>query len=170
MKPVFPFCDIIYEKEGDGYVNKQSSRTKLFHLQKHKGNIIVPGGAIYEDELVYVGHVHWDSEETYLGYVMIDIKRHVPGLAELTDEEAKAFGLITSRVSKALKESEGAEHIYTFVSGNGVPHMHMHIIPRYPNTPKEFWSPSEIANGLAHHMVTQRKSKTMRKNTRVYGE
>ena len=75
---------------------------------------------------------------------MIDIKRHVPSLAELTEEEAKAFGLITSRVSKALK-SEGAEHIYAFVSGNGVPHMHMHIIPRYPNTPKEFWSPTEVA-------------------------
>lgn len=78
-----------------------------FICEKHKGNITVPGGAIYEDELVYVGHVHWDSEET------------------------KRFGLISSRVSKALKESEGAEHIYTFVSGNGVPHMHMHIIPRY---------------------------------------
>lgn len=156
-KPVFLFVILYMKKEGDGYVNKQSNRTKLFHLQKHIGNIIVPGGAIYEDELVYVGHVHWDSEETYLGYVMIDIKRHVPGLAELTDEEAKAFGLITSRVSKALKEREGAEHIYTFVSGNGVPHMHMHIIPRYPNTPKEFWSPTEIANGLAHHMVTKRK-------------
>lgn len=88
-----------------------------FICEKHKGNITVPGGAIYEDELVYVGHVHWDSEETYLGYVMIDIKRHVPGLAELTDEEAKRFGLISSRVSKALKASEGAEHIYTFVSG-----------------------------------------------------
>ena len=24
--------------------------------------------------------------------------------------------------------------------------MHMHIIPRYPNTPKEFWSPTEVAN------------------------
>jgi len=35
-----------------------------FICKKHKGNIIVPGGAIYEDELVYVGHVHWDSEET----------------------------------------------------------------------------------------------------------
>lgn len=45
-----------------------------FICEKHKGNIIVPGGAIYEDELVYVGHVYWDSEETYLGYVMIDIK------------------------------------------------------------------------------------------------
>lgn len=142
----------------------------MLHLWKHKGNITVPGGAIYEDELVYVGHVHWDSEETYLGYVMIDIKRHVPGLAELTDEEAKRFGLISSRVSKALKESEGAEHIYTFVSGNGVPHMHMHIIPRYANTPKEFWSPTEVAKWMGAPYGDTEKSKTMRKNTKVYGE
>ena len=125
---------------------------------------------IYEDELVYVGHVHWDSEETYLGYVMIDIKRHVPGLAGLTDEEAKRFGLISSRVSKALKASEGAEHIYTFVSGNGVPHMHMHIIPRYANTPKEFWSPTEVAKWNGAPYGDTEKSKTMRKNTKVYGE
>ena len=49
-------------------------KLNCFICEKHKGNIIVPGGAIYEDELVYVGHVHWGSEETYLGYVMIDIK------------------------------------------------------------------------------------------------
>lgn len=145
-------------------------KLNCFICEKHKGNIIVPGGAIYEDELVYVGHVHWDSEETYLGYVMIDIKRHVPGLAELTDEEAKAFGLITSRVSKALKASEGAEHIYTFVSGNGVPHMHMHIIPRYENTPKEFWSPTEVAKWNGAPYGDAEKSKTMRKITKVYGE
>ncbi len=90
-----------------------------FICQKHKEEIKVPGGAIYEDELVYVGHVHWGEEETYLGYVMIDIKRHIPGLAELTEEEAKAFGLVTSRVSRALKEREDAEHIYAIVSGNG---------------------------------------------------
>lgn len=101
---------------------------------------------------------------------MIDIKRHVPGLAELTDEEAKRFGLISSRVSKALKASEGAEHIYTFVSGNGVPHMHMHIIPRYANTPKEFWSPTEVAKWNGAPYGDTEKSKTMRKNTKVYGE
>ena len=117
-----------------------------FICEKHKGNITVPGGAIYEDELVYVGHVHWDSEET------------------------KRFGLISSRVSKALKESEGAEHIYTFVSGNGVPHMHMHIIPRYANTPKEFWSPTEVAKWMGAPYGDTEKSKTMRKNTKVYGE
>lgn len=93
-----------------------------FICKKHIGNIIVPGGAIYEDELVYVGHVHWDSEETYLGYVMIDIKRHVPGLAELTDEEAKAFGLITSRVSKALKKAK-VQSIFTLLFQEMVYHI-----------------------------------------------
>ena len=85
-------------------------------------------------------------------------------------EETKRFGLISSRVSKALKESEGAEHIYTFVSGNGVPHMHMHIIPRYANTPKEFWSPTEVAKWMGAPYGDTEKSKTMRKNTKVYGE
>ncbi|MEI4804256.1 MULTISPECIES: HIT family protein [unclassified Bacillus (in: firmicutes)] len=116
-----------------------------FICQKHEGNISVPGGVIYEDDFVYVGHVYWEEEETYLGYLMIDTKRHTPGLAELSEKEAQAFGLIVSRVSRALKECEGAEHIYAFVSGNGVPHMHMHLIPRYPNTPKEFWSPTKVA-------------------------
>ncbi|PFN05135.1 MULTISPECIES: HIT family protein [Bacillus cereus group] len=128
-----------------------------FICQKHKGNIQVPGGAIYEDDFVYVGHVYWEEEKTYLGYLMIDIKRHTPGLAELTEEEATGFGLIMSRVSRALKECEGAEHIYAFVSGNGANHMHMHLIPRYPNTPQEFWSPAKIASweGAPHGQAEQ---------------
>ena len=37
--------------------------------------------------------------------------------------------------------------------------MHMHIIPRYANTPKEFWSPTEVANGWVRLMVTQKNQK-----------
>lgn len=62
-------------------------------------------------------------------------------------------------------------NIFTlFVSGNGVPHMHMHIIPRYANTPKEFWSPTEVAKWNGAPYSDTEKSKTMRKNTKVYGE
>lgn len=75
---------------------------------------------------------------------MIDLKRHIPTLAEMTVEEAKAFGVIMARVSKALKDSENAEHIYSLVSGNSVPHLHMHLVARYPNTPKEHWGPMEV--------------------------
>ncbi|RFB13614.1 HIT family protein [Bacillus sp. HNG] len=115
-----------------------------FICKKHNGLIQTAGETIYEDELVYVGHIDHNGEDSYLGHIMIDLKRHAPTLADLTIEEAKAFGIIMARVSNALKESEQAEHIYSFVSGNAVPHLHMHIVPRYPNTPIEFWGPMAV--------------------------
>ena len=32
-----------------------------------------------------------------------------------------------------------AEHVYAAVIGHGVDHFHMHVIPRYPGTPREYW-------------------------------
>jgi len=29
--------------------------------------------------------------------------------------------------------------VYTFVIGDGVPHFHMHVVPRYPGAPREYW-------------------------------
>ncbi|TQR29476.1 hypothetical protein C7Y47_17830 [Lysinibacillus sphaericus] len=62
----------------------------------------------------------------------------------MTLEEAKAFGVIMARVSKAIMECEKTEHIYSLASGNSVPHLHMHLVPRYPNTPKQFWGPNDV--------------------------
>ena len=70
---------------------------------------------------------------------MVEPRRHTPGLAELTDEEAQALGLLVARLSRALKESEGAEHVYAFVLGDRVPHLHVHLVPRYPGAPPEYW-------------------------------
>lgn len=115
-----------------------------FICNKHTGNIETAGVMIYEDEYVYVGHIDRNGKPNYLGHIMIDLKRHVPTLAEMTVEEAKAFGVIMARVSKALKESENAEHIYSLVSGNSVPHLHMHLVARYPNTPQQYWGPMDV--------------------------
>jgi histidine triad (HIT) family protein len=115
-----------------------------FICDKHQGNIQTAGVMIYENDYVYVGHIDRNGQPNYLGHIMIDLKRHVPTLAEMDLEEAKAFGVMMARVSKALKETEGAEHIYAVVSGNSVPHLHMHLIARYPGTPKEFWGPFEV--------------------------
>lgn len=115
-----------------------------FICNKHAGNIETSGVTIYEDEFVYVGHIDRDDKPNYLGHIMIDLKRHAPTLADMTVEEAQAFGLIMNKVSKALRVSENAEHIYAFVSGDSVPHLHMHLVARYPNTPKEYWGPSVV--------------------------
>ncbi|TMU87168.1 HIT family protein [Bacillus sp. BHET2] len=117
---------------------------RCFICDKHAGDIETSGVSIYEDEYVYVGHIDRNGKPNYLGHLMIDLKRHTPSLADMTEEEAKAFGVIMTRVSKALMESEKAEHIYSLVSGNSVSHLHMHIVARYPHTPKEYWGPVEV--------------------------
>lgn len=115
-----------------------------FISNKHAGKVKTAGVTIYEDDYVYVGHI--DGEKIYLGHIMIDLKRHVPTLGDMNMDEAKAFGIVMATVSKALMESEKAEHIYSLVSGNSVPHLHMHIVPRYPNTPEDYWGPMAVYN------------------------
>ena len=98
------------------------------------------GGVLYEDDLVYVGHLHtMGAPEVYRGYLMVETKRHVPGLGDLSDEEAAAVGRMMNRAAGALKTCAGAEHVYAFVFGGGVPHLHVHLAPRYPDTPSEYW-------------------------------
>jgi histidine triad (HIT) family protein len=117
--------------------------TECFLCQLQVGKIPLPGGTIYEDDLVYVGHIRPDSQATtYLGCLIAQLKRHVPGLAEQTDEEARALGLVVARLARALKTCEGAEHIYSFVIGHGFPHLHIRVVPRYPGAPKEYWGTS----------------------------
>ena len=102
---------------------------------------MLSGGAIYEDNLVYVGHAQMREGQStaYLGYLMVETKRHVRSLADLTDTEAQALGLLVARLSRALKASEGAEHVYAFVLGDHVQHLHIHVVPRYPGAPRKYW-------------------------------
>jgi histidine triad (HIT) family protein len=71
--------------------------------------------------------------------LFVEPRRHAPGLADLTDAEARAVGWWSVRASKALREAAAAEHVYAAVIGDGVPHLHVHLKPRYPGTPREFW-------------------------------
>ncbi|MBV9228510.1 MAG: HIT family protein [Chloroflexi bacterium] len=111
-----------------------------FICRKHRGEIVIPGGVVYEDDLVYAGHAYLEGQDSiYLGYLMAETKRHTPGLAEITDAEAQALGLLVARLSRALKACVEAEHIYSFVLGHHVPHLHIHVVPRYPGAPREYW-------------------------------
>jgi histidine triad (HIT) family protein len=111
-----------------------------FICDKHRQGQSAEGGIIFEDDLVYAGHVYRvDGRDAYLGYLMAEPKRHVVGLGALTAEEAGALGRLVNDLALALQESEGAEHVYSFVFGDGaVQHLHIHVVPRYPGTPSDF--------------------------------
>jgi histidine triad (HIT) family protein len=83
-----------------------------------------------------LGH---EGAAAYLGHLFVEPRRHAPGLADLTDAEARSLGWRSTRVSRALREVAGAEHVYAAVIGDAVPHLHVHLMPRFPGTPREYW-------------------------------
>jgi histidine triad (HIT) family protein len=99
----------------------------------------VVGGPIYEDELVCASHWSNDEMPEYLGHLVVQTKRHAPTFADLTDCEAKSVGLLVTRLSRALKACAGAERSYVVFFGEVVPHLHVLITARYPDTPPEYW-------------------------------
>ncbi len=116
------------------------SDTGCFVCEKHRGRIDVPGGCLFEDELVYSTHgiIQPGKTRDYLGTLFVEPKRHVPGIAELTDAEAERIGRLSSRLARALKQTGDVDHTYVHVWGHHVAHLHVWIVPRYRGTPAEF--------------------------------
>lgn len=110
-----------------------------FVCRKHRGELEMPGGVVFEDDLVFVSHGTMKPQAlTYPGIFFVEPRRHVPTMAELTRPESERIGWLASVVAKALA-SEGAERSYLEVLGHHVPHLHVWIIPRYPKTPDKYF-------------------------------
>ena len=111
-----------------------------FVCRKHRGEEAAPGGPIYRDAVVYASHKAPPPHgRVYLGWCFVETRRHAWSLADLTDEEAQALGRLVVRLSRALKTELGAEHVYAFVLGDRVRHLHVHLIARHPGAPQEYW-------------------------------
>jgi histidine triad (HIT) family protein len=123
-----------------------SEDADCFVCRKHRDRgALLPGGPVAEDDLVVVSHVVTpaalgrDGTTAYLGHLFVEPVRHAAGLADLSDAEAGAVGRHAARASRALRAVAGAEHVYSAIIGDGVPHLHVHLMPRYPGTPREYW-------------------------------
>jgi histidine triad (HIT) family protein len=117
-----------------------------FVCRKHQERgSLMPGGPVAEDELVVVSHIVTPDvlgragATAYLGHLFVEPLRHAPGLEDLTNTEARSIGWWCTRTSRALRDVAGAEHVYAAVIGDGVPHLHVHLLPRFPGTPREYW-------------------------------
>jgi diadenosine tetraphosphate (Ap4A) HIT family hydrolase len=63
------------------------------------------------------------------GFSYLEPKRHIPHITDLDGDEARTFGGVLARVSSVLREATGAEVVYLYVFGDGVPHLHLHLAP-----------------------------------------
>jgi diadenosine tetraphosphate (Ap4A) HIT family hydrolase len=63
------------------------------------------------------------------GFAYLEPKRHIRYITELDGPEASTFGSAMARSTKALKEATGADVVYVYIFGDGVPHLHVHLAP-----------------------------------------
>lgn len=61
--------------------------------------------------------------------------RHVQGAADLNDTEAAELGPMLRRVSRAVRACTGCDRVYAIAFGQGAPHLHVHLIPRFDGEP-----------------------------------
>lgn len=107
---------------------------------KHNDLLNHTGPAVFDSGGWLVTHFpKLETEKATRGHLLIESKRHIQDLAEMNDEEATSLGRLIRDGADLIKQKLGVEHVYCFRINDKVQHLHFHLIPRYANTPREFW-------------------------------
>lgn len=97
-----------------------------------------PASIFYEDETL-LGFM--DIGPVTTGHAMIIPKRHAASLAELDEETGRQLWTVTQRAAAAIRQcGVRCEGINLFLADGEaafqeVPHVHMHVFPRYAGDP-----------------------------------
>jgi histidine triad (HIT) family protein len=92
----------------------------------------VPAHVVYEDDRVIA---FLDIHPSAPGHTLITPRTHVARIEDLSAEDAAALFAALHRLAKPIREAVGAEAATVGIndgpgSGQEVPHVHIHVIPR----------------------------------------
>jgi diadenosine tetraphosphate (Ap4A) HIT family hydrolase len=69
------------------------------------------------------------------GYVCVVSKTHVVEPFDLSPEHQAGFWLEVCAVARAVRDAVASPKINYEIHGNTIPHLHLHVFPRYPGDP-----------------------------------
>ncbi|MFR8104389.1 MAG: HIT family protein [Clostridia bacterium] len=107
-------------------------------IAKHA--LIPPGGLIYEDKNFTLQQ---DPEIPIKGFLIINIKRHVHSITELSEEERNALGQLLTTAVNALKNLNITNEV-TIIQEERSKHYHVWIFPTHS------WMEEKIGKGVFH--------------------
>jgi diadenosine tetraphosphate (Ap4A) HIT family hydrolase len=94
------------------------------------------------------------------GHVVVVFRgRHVADLCDLSAEELAGYWQDIQHVARAVSRAFSPCHVNYMLLGNIVPHLHVHIVPRYlddaaPGMPLP-WTPSPLPDDVFDRQFTQ---------------
>jgi len=95
------------------------------------------------------------SPSPVAGWVVISSERHVRAWYDLDAEPARELGPFAARVMRAQREVLGAEHAYAFAIGDVLRHFHLHLVPRFADTPRRLWGRTVFDATPAEHLAPE---------------
>lgn len=99
-----------------------------------RGARAVPGGVLLRERGFAL---HAVADRTPLrGWLVLTSERHARGWYDLAEGELAGLGPLAARVMAAQRAALGADHVYAFAIGDVVHHFHLHLVPRFPDTPE----------------------------------
>lgn len=123
----------------------------------HEGRL----GLMIEFGKLKAGRVFLFKDQTHLGRCIVALDEHRTELFEMSEQQRHDFMDDVSAVAGAIKKLWGCDKINYAAYGDGVRHMHFHIVPKYKdgagwggafdmnNPNKKFLSDAEYADMIA---------------------
>ena len=72
-----------------------------------------------------------DAHPVQPGHTLVVPAKHYQWFWELPDDLANDLFKVARTLARSLKEKTGADYIQLSIVGKNVPHVHLHLIPRF---------------------------------------
>lgn len=103
-------------------------------------NIIPPGGFIYEDDTFLLAS---DPEVPITGFLIVNVKRHINSIVDLTTDEQHKLIEIISKSIKILKDLNICKEV-TIIQEERSKHLHVWILP------SQDWMIEKFGKGVSY--------------------
>jgi histidine triad (HIT) family protein len=120
----------------------------------------IPSHKVYEDDDVYA---FLDISPINYGHTLVITKEHYNNMEAITEEDLCKLISAVKKIGKALKDGLGVRGYNISenndpVSGQVVPHIHFHVIPRRSKDGLKLWPQGKYGDGDAEEIAEKLKS------------
>jgi len=92
---------------------------------------------------------HHPEPAPLAGWLLLDARRHLAGPLAFNDQEARAWGAAVRHASQLVQRLTGCERVYAIAFGEGAPHLHLHLIPRFASDPASAaWNVADLYRAM----------------------